>query len=85
MNLYSRQFKEKMLTVQVTTANKISSKNIDRIKQQVEKKYNQKVVITETINPKVIGGISLTIGSDHFDNTVSFKLSKINQQLDQNI
>lgn len=74
-----------MLTVQVTTAVKLPSTTISKIKKKVETKYKEKVEIVEVVKPQVIGGISLTIGSDHFDNTLKSKLFKIKNQLDQNL
>lgn len=73
------------MIVQVTTATKIDKSTIEKIQTAVEKKYQQKVDIKSVVNKNVIGGISLTIGSNHFDNTVKHKLSQIKKQLNKNL
>lgn len=74
-----------MLTVQVITAVKLPSATITKIKERVEDKYKTDAQIVEVVKPNVIGGISLTIGSDQFDSTLKNKLFKIKNQLDQNL
>ena len=71
------------MIVQVTTATKIDKKTSEKIKTAVEKKLQNKIELKLVVDPKVIGGISLTIGSNHFDSTIKYKLNQIKNQLDQ--
>jgi len=65
-----------MLSVQVITAIKPTQEILTKIKKKLEAKYQQ-VKIESIVDPSVIGGVNLVVGSDSFDNTIKNKLKKI--------
>lgn len=73
------------IKVSVTTAVALSQKQIEMITKAVEKKHDGKVEIKEVVNPDVIGGVKVSIGSTEFDATIKTKLQKIHAQLSHNI
>ena len=65
-----------MQTVIVTTASKLSESQLQQVRKLVEKRIG-KSTIEQVVDPTVIGGLKLTIGSQTFDATVEGKLEKL--------
>lgn len=74
-----------MKNVTVSTAIELSKKEVDEIVQKLEKKLGEKLSVTTKVNAKLLGGISITIGSQHFDGTLAHKLETIHQHLNEQI
>lgn len=70
-----------MLTVTITTAVKLTAKQLSSIESAIEKKYGSKVEYVQEIDPAVIGGIRILIGSTMIDRTVQSKLDQLRSQL----
>ena len=65
------------LIVQIRTAKKVSSKNVEEIKKSIEK-ITKRVVRLETENdPDIIAGIELKVGSFLFNSSINSKLESI--------
>ncbi len=66
------------LHVTIITAVPLSSTQRKTIESGVSKKYpNQSVAITEEIDPQLIGGVRLRIGSVEHDHSVAGKLEQL--------
>lgn len=74
-----------MLTVKITTAHKLSSAQLSKIKKAVETKYGKDVAYVEELNPEVVGGIRLLVGSKEIDATVSGKINRLKKQLESEL
>lgn len=70
-----------MTTVIVTTAQKLSSQQLSRLKRAITKKHGKDVEFQQVLDPKVIGGIKVTIGSKELDATVIQKLKQLEASL----
>lgn len=69
------------MTVTITTAVTLTAKQTETLTAALEKKYGQPVTLTKIIDPQVLGGIKLMIGSTQYDATVAYKLSQLEHQL----
>jgi F0F1-type ATP synthase delta subunit len=65
-----------MQTVTVTTASKLSKEQLQQVHSLVEKRVG-KAKVEQVVDPAVIGGIRLTIGTQSFDATVEGKLERL--------
>lgn len=70
-----------MKKVTVITANELSKKNLETLQKSLVKKYGKDLEYDFKLDPSVIGGIKLIIGSKAVDMTVKAKLSKIGKQV----
>ena len=70
-----------MESVTITTATKLSPASLKKIKATVEKKYGSSVTYHQVVDPSIIGGVSLLIGSMQLDGTLRHQLDQIKQKL----
>jgi len=70
-----------MKKVTVITANELSKANLDTIKKSLIAKYGKELEFELKLDPTVIGGIKLVIGSRAVDMTIKTKLSQIEKQV----
>jgi F-type H+-transporting ATPase subunit delta len=70
-----------MKTVTITTAVALTDKQLKTIVDAVTKKYGKGHDVKQVVDPSVIGGVRLTIGSTQLDATVSHKLQQLQNQL----
>jgi F-type H+-transporting ATPase subunit delta len=68
------------MKVVATTAIALSKTQQQAITKDLEKKYKQ-VTLENVVDPAVIGGISLELGSTQLDGTIRNKLAMIKKQL----
>ena len=66
-----------MLSLTVTTATELSKSLQTEIKQDLEKKLKTKIEMKLQVDPEVLGGISITVGSTHYDATYQYKIDQI--------
>lgn len=71
--------------VQVTTAVELSSAQRKKLSDALEKKFGASMKINEVIDPTILGGIRVVMGSKEIDASVKTKLDKLRQQLLQTI
>jgi len=62
------------MLVTITSASKLSPIQLEKIKKSVSKKYGSEVEFSEKIDPQVLGGVSLKIGSEIIDATLKAEL-----------
>lgn len=70
-----------MLKVVVTTASLLPEKTAEVLKKAVAKKHGAKVQYEFRVDPAVIGGIKVVIGSQAIDATIAGKLALVQKQL----
>jgi F-type H+-transporting ATPase subunit delta len=69
------------LTVELTTAHELSDREATSIVQQIEKASGRTVEATRTVDPDLIGGIVLRIGSHLADGSVRGRLERLRHEL----
>jgi F-type H+-transporting ATPase subunit delta len=69
------------LTVELTTAHELSDAQAKSIVQQIEKASGRTVEATRSVDPNLIGGIVLRIGSHLADGSVRGRLERLRHEL----
>ena len=70
-----------MLKVIVTTAVPLEKRLADKLKAALIKKHGREVEFVFEVEPQVIGGIRVVVGSQAIDATVAGKLAQVRKQL----
>ncbi|MCL2646773.1 MAG: ATP synthase F1 subunit delta [Phycisphaerales bacterium] len=70
-----------LIDVQLTSSFELPPESLTRIQQVVSQNLGQQTVIHTTINPSLIGGMTLRIGDTLIDGSVVTQLAKIEDQL----
>lgn len=69
------------LAVELTTSYELSEKEAESIVAAIEKASGRKVEATRSVDPSLIGGIVLEIGSHRADGSVRGRLERLRQEL----
>ena len=69
----------------VTSAVKLSDKQLSALKAGLEKKSGKKVEILEKVDPKVLAGIKVELDGVQLDGTLSGRLAGVQKKLDEAI
>lgn len=69
------------LTVELTTAYELSDDEAASIVQKIERASGHTVEATRSVDPKLIGGIVLQVGSHRLDASVRGRLSRLRHEL----
>jgi len=69
------------LAVELTTAHELSDDEATSIVQAIEKASGRTVEATRTVDPGLIGGIVLQVGSHRADGSVRGRLERLRQEL----
>ena len=69
------------LAVELTTSYELSDKEATSILQTIEKASGRKVEASRTVDPSLIGGIVLQIGSHRADGSVRGRLERLRHEL----
>jgi F-type H+-transporting ATPase subunit delta len=69
------------LTVELQTANKLSEREAKSIIATIEKASGRTVEATRSVDPNLIGGIVLKVGSFRADGSVRGRLERLRQEL----
>jgi len=72
---------ERRLTVELTTARDLSDAEADGIVKQIEQAAGRKVEATRRVDPALVGGIVLRVGSLQVDASVRGRLERLRQEL----
>ncbi|MBN9343303.1 MAG: ATP synthase F1 subunit delta [Caedibacter sp. 38-128] len=70
-----------ILNAHVTSAHTLSEKQKKSLTDLLEQKLSSKINLREQVNADLLGGYIIQIGPYLFDNTLSYKLSKLSQSL----
>lgn len=63
----------------ITTAVPLTSEQYDRLSEAITRRHGT-IAIDEVVDPTVIGGIKVVIGSQEFDRTIAGRLAKLHTQ-----
>lgn len=74
-----------MVTVTVTAAQELTKEQLTKLATAVEKKRGEKVSVNVVVDPSVIGGVKVQIGSAEYDATIDGKLAHLRQELMQSL
>ncbi|HYI74397.1 MAG TPA: ATP synthase F1 subunit delta [Gaiellaceae bacterium] len=69
------------LSVELTTAHELSDADATSIVRQIEKASGRSVEATRSVDPSLIGGIVLQVGSHRADGSVRGRLDRLRQEL----
>ncbi|HET7554905.1 MAG TPA: F0F1 ATP synthase subunit delta [Gaiellaceae bacterium] len=72
---------EGTIYAELTTAVELSDAEADRLLGQIEQASGRKVEATRSVDPNLIGGIVLQVGSYRLDASVSGRLERLRRQL----
>lgn len=75
-----KELSTQVMSAQIVTAVALTTTQKNKIKQAIEEKYGNMPIET-IIDPAVIGGIKIRIGSNEFDGTLLAKIEKLRTQL----
>lgn len=62
------------MLVKITSASRLSSAQLEKIKKDLTKKYGAKLQFEELVDESVLGGVSIQVGSEVVDATIKAKL-----------
>ena len=72
---------EGIVHAELTTAVELSDDEAQKLLQQIEQASGRKVEATRTVDPDLIGGIVLQVGSHRLDASVRGRLDRLRRQL----
>jgi F-type H+-transporting ATPase subunit delta len=72
---------QRRLTVELTTAYELSDAEADAIVQKIEASSGRTVEATRSVDPALIGGIVLQVGSHRLDASVRGRLDRLRHEL----
>ena len=72
---------QKRLTVELTTAYELTEDEAASIVEKIEQASGRTVEATRTVDPRLIGGLVLRVGSHRVDASVRGRLSQLRQEL----
>ena len=72
---------EGVVSAELTTAVELSDDEAQKLLQQIEQASGRKVEATRTVDPDLIGGIVLQVGSHRLDASVRGRLDRLRRQL----
>jgi len=70
-----------ILGVDVATAADLEDRERDQIRQAIAAGTGKKIVLEETVDPEIIGGLRYRIGSTLYDGSVKSQLSQLQRSL----
>jgi len=68
----------------ITTAQPLSEKMVQYIKEYMEKDYPYTFIIYPSVDPKLIGGLIVKIDDFNFDASIQAKINKLKAEFSQN-
>ncbi len=73
--------KNNVVEVEVNTVKTLSSYQNEKLRKNLEKMLNKKVVVTYQVMPELIGGLRIKFGSEMIDNSVLSKLNRLENEM----
>jgi F-type H+-transporting ATPase subunit delta len=68
-------------SARVETAGELAPETSARLLENLKRKYGQDLTAVFAVNPDVLGGMRIRVGSDVWDGTVRNRLQRLQQQL----
>lgn len=70
-----------MSKVTITTAVKLSSAQLSKLVKAIEAKYGATTKVETVVDPSILGGVVVTVGSHQFDNSYRNRVEALKQQI----
>ncbi|MEM6629259.1 MAG: ATP synthase F1 subunit delta [Bacteroidota bacterium] len=68
----------------ITSAVKLPKKLVESIRDKMEAELNETLILTEEVDPSLIGGYKIQVGDQLFDGSVAASLRKIKREFQEN-
>lgn len=83
VDAYRGLFRESqgILGVEVATAAELEDRERDQIRQAIAEGTGKKIILEESVDPEIIGGLRYRIGSTLYDGSVKSQLSQLKRSL----
>lgn len=81
-NLKYDEYKN-IVNVEATTAIKMEDKSREKLISSLEKKMNKTIILTNKIDPSIIGGVKLRLNDKFIDNTLKTQLGNMETHIKQ--
>ncbi len=84
---YTELYKEfkNIKTVRFTTAQILDEEIVSEIRREIEEKLSSKIDLQLFVNPKLLGGFSLTVEGKQYDASFSKQITKLKKEFNKNI
>jgi F-type H+-transporting ATPase subunit delta len=69
-----------MSKVTITTAVKLSAAQLNTLTAAIEKKYGKSAIET-VVDPRILGGVIVTVGSHQLDNSYRNRIAELKQHV----
>ena len=70
-----------LIRATVTTASDINEEELEKIRTLLQHRFGKKILITVSVDPELIGGLVIRVGSLSFDGSIRSQLKEIQSQL----
>ena len=77
--------KHGIIEVSVQSIVPLNTKQQEKLKSGLEKILKQKIIITNKINPDILGGLIIEYGSNMVDDSIKCKLNRLEQVMKGNV
>ncbi|WP_404481389.1 F0F1 ATP synthase subunit delta [Novosphingobium sp. BL-52-GroH] len=68
-------------TAQVTSAHALSDEQVEQLRQKLEAREGRSVKIRTSVDPELLGGLVVTIGSKRIDSSIRTRLNSLAQAM----
>jgi len=69
------------ITAEVTSAHRLDDAQIDALKAQLKKRVGSDVSVSTAVDPSILGGLVVKIGSQMIDNSIKTRLNTLSQAM----
>ena len=69
------------ITAEVTSAHPLDDKQIDALKAQLKKRVGSDVSVSTAVDPSILGGLVVRIGSQMIDSSIKTRLNTLSQAM----
>ncbi|WP_089134590.1 F0F1 ATP synthase subunit delta [Sphingorhabdus sp. SMR4y] len=69
------------ITAEVTSAHPLDDKQIDALKAQLKKRVGSDVSVSTAVDPSILGGLVVKIGSQMIDSSIKTRLNTLSQAM----
>jgi ATP synthase F1 delta subunit len=71
----------RVLPVEVTSAIRLDDSTVQRLGEQIGERTGQRIELTSTVDPNILGGIVLQVGNHVMDASIRNRLDKLRKQV----
>lgn len=70
--------------LEIVSARELGRADVDALVDRLSKLYQKRFVVTQRVDPELIGGVRLTMGDRRIDGTIAARLGELARSLSQN-